>query len=64
VHRSRRPCICHILSLVESRLKVGAWIVADNADDSPDDLARVRPPAKGYMSTPFAEDVGLTMRFS
>jgi predicted O-methyltransferase YrrM len=51
-----------ILSLVESRLKVGAWIVADNADYSPDYLARVRPPAKGYMSTPFAEDVELTMR--
>jgi len=53
-----------ILSLVESRLKVGAWIVADNADYSPDYLARVRPPAKGYMSTPFAEDVELTMRLS
>jgi predicted O-methyltransferase YrrM len=53
-----------ILSLVESRLKVGAWIVADNADYCPDYLARVRPPAKGYLSTPFAEDVELTMRLS
>jgi predicted O-methyltransferase YrrM len=52
-----------ILSLVESRLKAGALIVADNADYSPDYLARVRPPAKGYMSTPFAEDVELSMRF-
>jgi predicted O-methyltransferase YrrM len=51
-----------ILSLVESRLRIGALIVADNADYSPDYLARVRPPAKGYMSTPFAEDVELSMR--
>jgi predicted O-methyltransferase YrrM len=51
-----------ILSLVESRLRLGAFIVADNADYSPDYLARVRSPAKGYMSTPFAEDVELSMR--
>jgi predicted O-methyltransferase YrrM len=51
-----------ILSLVESRLRPGAFIVADDADRSPDYLARVRSPAKGYMSTPFAEDVELSMR--
>jgi predicted O-methyltransferase YrrM len=51
-----------ILSLVESRLRPGAFIVADNADYSPDYLARVRDPANGYLSTPFAEDVELSMR--
>jgi predicted O-methyltransferase YrrM len=51
-----------ILRLVESRLKPGAFIVADNADYSPDYLAYVRSPANGYMSTPFAEDVELSMR--
>jgi predicted O-methyltransferase YrrM len=51
-----------ILSLAESRLRPGAFIVADNADYSPDYLARVRSPAHGYMSTPFAEDVELSMR--
>jgi len=51
-----------ILSLVESRLKPGAFIVADNADYSPDYLAIVRSPAKGYMSTPFGGDVELSMR--
>jgi predicted O-methyltransferase YrrM len=51
-----------ILSLLESRLRPGAFIVADNADDSPDYLARVRSRAKGYMSTPFGEDVELSMR--
>jgi predicted O-methyltransferase YrrM len=51
-----------ILSLVESRLKSGALIVADNADYSPDYLARVRSIANGYISVPFAEDVELSMR--
>jgi predicted O-methyltransferase YrrM len=51
-----------ILDLVESRLRPGAIIVADNADHSPDYLAHVRSPAKGYMSTPFAEDVELSVR--
>jgi predicted O-methyltransferase YrrM len=51
-----------ILDLVESRLKPGALIVADNADYSPDYLARVRGPESGYMSVAFAEDVELSMR--
>ncbi|CAN7272261.1 O-methyltransferase [Caulobacter sp. LjRoot300] len=51
-----------ILDLVESRLRPGALIVADNADYSPDYLARVRSPASGYLSTPFADDVELSMR--
>jgi predicted O-methyltransferase YrrM len=51
-----------ILGLVESRLRPGALVVADNADHSPDYLARVRAPANGYLSTPFAEDVELSLR--
>jgi predicted O-methyltransferase YrrM len=51
-----------ILSLVESRLRPGAFIFADNADDSPDYLARMRAPASGYISVPFGEDVELSMR--
>ena len=53
-----------ILELVEGRLKPGAIIVADNADDSPDYLARVRMPGSGYMSTAFAEDVELSVRIN
>ena len=49
-----------VLSLVESRLKPGTLIVADNA--CPEYLERVRATAEGYMSTPFAEDVELSMR--
>ncbi|MDQ0391249.1 O-methyltransferase [Labrys monachus] len=50
-----------ILGLLESRLGPGAFIVADNADDSPEYLARVRSPRSGYLSTPFAEDVEVSM---
>ena len=51
-----------ILDLVERRLKPGAFVVADNADHSPDYLARVRSPASGYLSVPFGDDVELSMR--
>jgi predicted O-methyltransferase YrrM len=51
-----------ILMLVEKRLRPGALIVADNADWSPEYLARVRSPANGYMSVPFTNDVELSMR--
>jgi predicted O-methyltransferase YrrM len=51
-----------ILSLAESRLRPGAFIVADNADYSPEYLALVRTPGNGYLSVPFAADVELSMR--
>ena len=51
-----------ILSLLEGRLRSGALIVADNADASPEYLARVRSTAHGYLSVPFADDVELSMR--
>ena len=41
-----------ILSLLESRLKPGALIVADNADMSPDYLKRVRAPAAATCPCP------------
>jgi predicted O-methyltransferase YrrM len=53
-----------ILSLLEHRLRVGALIIADNADSSPEYLARVRSTARGYLSVPFAEDVELSMRLA
>lgn len=51
-----------ILSYVESRLRPGALIVADNADYCPDYLEHVRWEARGYLSVPFAEDVELSIR--
>lgn len=51
-----------VLNLLERHLKPGALIVADNADRSPEYLARVRSASHGYSSVPFAEDVELSMR--
>jgi predicted O-methyltransferase YrrM len=58
-HKALYP---EIVSLVESRLRPGAFIVADNADYCPEYLARVRSPSNGYLSTPFGGDVEVSMR--
>jgi hypothetical protein len=47
---------------VESRLRLGAFIVADNIDNSPEYVAHVRSPENGYLSLPFGQDVELSMR--
>ncbi len=57
-----KPLYLDILALLESRLRPGAMIVADNADYSPDYLARVRAPESGYLSLPFDGDVELSMK--
>jgi predicted O-methyltransferase YrrM len=51
-----------ILSLVESRLRPGAFVVADNTDYSPEYMARVCSPDEGYLSLSFADDVEVSMR--
>lgn len=51
-----------VLALLEPRLRPGALVVADNADYSPEYLARVRSPEAGYLSLAFDEDVELSMR--
>ncbi|MGB6102711.1 MAG: class I SAM-dependent methyltransferase [Pusillimonas sp.] len=51
-----------VLDRVQSRLRPGALILADNADLSPDYLERVRSPDAGYLSTPFGQDVEVSMR--
>ena len=51
-----------VLALLESRLRPGALIVADNADYAPEYLARVRSTEAGYLSLPFDEDVELSMK--
>lgn len=55
-----KPLYPDVLRLLEGRLRAGAMIVADNADDSPEYLARVRSPEHGYLSTAFAEDIELS----
>jgi predicted O-methyltransferase YrrM len=51
-----------VLALLEGRLCPGAFVVADDADASPDYLARVRSIDQGYLSTPFTGDVEVSMR--
>jgi predicted O-methyltransferase YrrM len=51
-----------ILDLVESRLRPGAMIVADNADLFPAYIERVRAANSGYLSIGFGEDVELSIR--
>ncbi|AVR94579.1 O-methyltransferase [Pseudoduganella armeniaca] len=51
-----------ILDLLESRLRPGSIVVADNADYSPEYLARVRAAKGGYLSLPFGPDVEVSVR--
>lgn len=51
-----------ILDRVESRLRPGAILIADNADHCPEYLERVGNVANGYMSMPFTDDVELSIR--
>lgn len=51
-----------VLALVESRLRPGALVIADDADYCPQYLDRIRSPADGYMSTSFADDIELSIR--
>lgn len=57
-----KPLYADILSLVESRLRPGALIIADNADLCPDYLERVRATNTGYLSVPVADDIELSIR--
>jgi predicted O-methyltransferase YrrM len=50
-----------ILALVESRLRPGAVIVADNADYCPEYRDHVGSIANGYITMPFPDDVELSI---
>jgi predicted O-methyltransferase YrrM len=51
-----------ILDRLESRLRPGAILIADNADYCPEYLDRVGSIANGYMSMPFSDEVEFTIR--
>ena len=51
-----------ILDRLESRLRPGAILIADNADYCPEYLERVRALNNGYMSMPFSDEVELSIR--
>lgn len=57
-----KPLYRPILDLLAPRLRSGALVVADNADASPAYLAAMRAPGSGYLSTPVADDVELSLR--
>jgi predicted O-methyltransferase YrrM len=57
-----KPLYPEILTLLEPRLAPGALLVADDAERSPEYLARVRAPGGGYLSVPFASDVEVSLR--
>lgn len=57
-----KPLYSKVLDLLEPQLKVGAVLVADNADACPDYVARMRKPGGGYSSVPFADDVELSIK--
>ncbi|MFO0660516.1 MAG: class I SAM-dependent methyltransferase [Polyangiaceae bacterium] len=51
-----------ILDLLEPKLADGALIVADNVDQCPDYVARVRAPGGMYVSVQFSKEVELSQR--
>ena len=51
-----------ILDLIEGRLRPGALVIADNATFNPDYLARMRDPARGYLTVPLGSEVELSIR--
>ena len=57
-----KPLYPRILALLDGRLRPGGFVVADNADMSPDYLGYIRDPANGYLSIPFGDDVELSQK--
>jgi predicted O-methyltransferase YrrM len=51
-----------ILDRIESHLRPGSLVLADDADHCPDYLRRVRGDGETYLSVPFAGDVEVSMR--
>ncbi len=51
-----------ILRLLEKRLRPGALVIADDADQSPEYLAYVRNAANGWLSVAFTDDVEVSIR--
>lgn len=51
-----------VLSLLEKKLRVGALVIADNADLVPDYVERLRAPGSGFLSVPCADDVELSIK--
>lgn len=55
-----KPLYPRVLDLLLPRLRPGSCLVADNADASPEYIARVRAQGREFLSVPFGSDVELT----
>ncbi|MEO6951402.1 MAG: class I SAM-dependent methyltransferase [Polyangia bacterium] len=55
-----KPLYPRVLELLMPRLRVGACLVADNIEASPDYVARVR--GAGFVSVPFSGEVELSIK--
>jgi predicted O-methyltransferase YrrM len=53
-----------VLDLLESRLRPGALVIADNTDFCPEYVARVRAGDGSYLSVPIGDDVELSIRLA
>ena len=51
-----------VIAMLEKRLRVGAFVIADNADLVPEYVQRMRAPGSGFLSVPCADDVELSMK--
>lgn len=51
-----------ILALLDSRIRQGGFVVADNADMSPEYLSYIRNTGNGYLSVSVGEDVELSQK--
>ncbi|UYY57233.1 O-methyltransferase [Sphingomonas sp. S2-65] len=61
---SAKSLYMDVLRLVQSRLRPGAVIIADNADHCPEYLEHVTNPDNRYFSMAFTDEVELTIRLA
>ena len=59
-----KPIYLDVFKLIEPRLRPGALIIADDADSCPEYLDYIRSASGTYLSTPFADDIEVTMRLA
>lgn len=53
-----------ILNLLESKLSIGALIIADNANFEPSYLEKIHSKESGYLSVPFRDDVEISIKIN
>ncbi len=59
-----KPIYLDVFKLIEPRLRPGALIIADDADNCPEYLDYIRSGPGTFLSTPIADDIEVTMRLA